>query len=115
MELRMKVEATEWQCRTVYRAYYQKANGRWARYGKYEAASAGQLVEICETLRGAATLTWTNYEIPTPQPGSPELEHEMLDTYHSYRSEAVGTMARENARLRFLAAKAAFYGRGPLQ
>ena len=58
MELRIKAEASEWQGRTVYRAYYQKGNGRWARFGKYEAASVEQLVEICERMRGAATLTW---------------------------------------------------------
>lgn len=60
MEIRIKVEASEWLGRTVYRAYYQKENGRWARFGKYEAASPAQLKEICERLRGAATLKWTN-------------------------------------------------------
>ena len=115
MELRMKVEASEWQGRTVYRAYYQKANGRWARFGKYEAGSAAQLVEICERLRGAATLRWTNF-VPEPPKtvtviDSPELEREMLFTYHEYRSCPVGSMEREEARLRFVAAKNAFYGR----
>ena len=115
MELRMKVEASEWQGRTVYRAYYQKANGRWARYGKYEAASAAQLVEICERLRGAAALRWTNF-VPEPPETvtiivSPELEHAMLSAYHEYRSLPVGTMEREEARLRFVAAKNEFYGR----
>jgi len=117
MEIRVKVEPTTWQDRTVYRAYYQKANGRWARLGKYEAASPAQLVEICERLRGAATLVWTNF---TPEPPetvtiivSPELEHEMLFTYHEYRSCPVGTVERENARNVFLAARAAFYGNTP--
>lgn len=65
MQLQMKVEPTEWQGRTMYRAYYQKANGRWARYGKYEAGSASQLVAICERLRGTANLVWINYTPPS--------------------------------------------------
>ena len=60
MELQIKWESSEWLGRTVYRAYYKKANGRWARFGKYEAASPEQLKEICERLRGAATLNWIN-------------------------------------------------------
>lgn len=58
MELTMKIEPTEWLGRTVYRAYYKTARGSWKRYGKYEAASPAQLKEICERLRGAATLAW---------------------------------------------------------
>jgi hypothetical protein len=114
MQLRMKVQASEWQGRTVYRAYYQKANGRWARFGKYEAASAGQLVAICERLRGAATLSWTNF-VPEPPATvtiviSPELEYAMLSAYHEYRSLPVGTVEREEARRRFDAARTEFYG-----
>lgn len=115
MEISMKVEPTTWQERTVYRAYYQKASGRWARFGKYEAASAAQLVEICERLRGAATLRWTNF---TPEPPetvtivvSPELEYDMLCAYHDYRSCPVGSVERVDARRRFEAARAAFYGK----
>lgn len=68
MKIQMKIEPTEWQGRTVYRAYYKKANGRWARYGSYEAASPEQLVEICERLRGLAELAWTNYTPPAEEP-----------------------------------------------
>jgi hypothetical protein len=67
MKIQLKIKPTEWQGRTVYRAYYLREHV-WRRYGKYEAASPGQLVEICERLRGAAELEWTNYTPPAEEP-----------------------------------------------
>ena len=45
MELQVKAQASEWQGRTVWRAYYLDKR-TWKRYGKWEAASAQQLKDL---------------------------------------------------------------------
>jgi hypothetical protein len=53
----LKAQPVEWQGRTVYRAYYL-VQGKWRRFGKYEAPSAEVLKSIIDNTEHSAQFVW---------------------------------------------------------
>ena len=59
MEIQVKAQAVTWQGRTMYRSYYLARNGRWNRFGSYEAPTPEVLkAQVMRNHRGSATIVW---------------------------------------------------------